>query len=32
VNTISVNIPTLPTGTYIVKLQGLQSTKVQVVQ
>jgi bacillolysin len=31
-NTISVNIPTLPSGTYIVKIHGLQSTKVQVVQ
>jgi Zn-dependent metalloprotease len=30
-NTISVNIPTLPSGTYIVKVHGLQSTKVQVV-
>ena len=32
VNTISVNIPTLPPGTYIVKVHGLQSAKVQVVQ
>ena len=31
-NTISVNIPTLPSGTYIVKVHGLQSAKVQVVQ
>ncbi len=31
-NTISVNIPGLPAGTYIVKMNGLKSTKVQVVQ
>jgi Zn-dependent metalloprotease len=31
-NTISVNIPALPTGMYIVKVPGLQSTKVQVVR
>ena len=31
-NTISVNVPALPSGTYIVRVPGLQSTKVQVVQ
>lgn len=32
INTISVNVPTLPSGTYIVKIHGLQTTKVQVAQ
>lgn len=32
VNTISVNIPTLPAGTYVVKLPGMPSAKVQVMQ
>ncbi|MGC4038746.1 MAG: M4 family metallopeptidase [Chitinophagaceae bacterium] len=31
-NTISVNLPSLPSGTYIVKVQGLQTTKVQVAR
>jgi hypothetical protein len=31
-NTISVNIPRLAAGTYIVKMNGLKSTKVQVVE
>ncbi|MEO7487106.1 MAG: M4 family metallopeptidase [Ferruginibacter sp.] len=31
-NTISVNIPRLAAGTYIVKMNGLRSTKVQVAE
>jgi bacillolysin len=31
-NTVNVNIPRLATGTYVVKMEGLRSVKVQVIQ
>jgi hypothetical protein len=31
-NAISVNIPALPAGTYLVRMPGLKTTKVLVMQ